>query len=87
MKNGGELFSMNYILKNRIVIDPEIQHGKPVILGTRVPITRIVGGLAGGMTIGEIMREYGVNEEDIRAALGYANELVEKEEFHFLPLR
>jgi hypothetical protein len=31
-------------------MDPEIQHGKLVIRGTRVPITRIVGGLAGGMT-------------------------------------
>lgn len=69
----------------RIVIDPEIQHGKPVIRGTRVPITRIVGGIAGGMTNEEIMKEYEVTDEDIRAALAYANELVEKEEFHSLP--
>ena len=70
----------------RIVIDPEIQHGKPVIRGTRVPITRIVGGIAGGMTNEEIMKEYDVTDEDIRAALAYANELVEKEEFHNLPV-
>lgn len=71
---------------NYIVIDPEIQHGKPVIRGTRVPITRIVGGLAGGMTIEEIIKEYDLTEEAIRAALTYANELLEKEEFHFLPV-
>jgi uncharacterized protein (DUF433 family) len=64
-------------MNERIVIDPEIQHGKPVIRGTRVPVTRIVGGLAGGMTKEEIMREYEVTEEDIEAALNYAAELIE----------
>ena len=72
-------------MNERIIIDPEIQHGKPVICGTRVPITRIVGGFAGGMTKEEIMREYEVTEEDIWAALSYANELIEAEEFHPLP--
>ena len=42
-------------MEERSVIDPEIQHGKPVIRGTRVPVTRIVGGLAGSMTKEEIM--------------------------------
>jgi uncharacterized protein (DUF433 family) len=73
-------------MNERIVIDPEIQHGKPVIRGTRVPVTRIVGGLAGGMTKEEIMREYEVTEEDILAALSYAVELIESEEFHPLPV-
>jgi uncharacterized protein (DUF433 family) len=59
-------------MNERIVIDPEVQHGKLVIRGTRVPITRIVGGLASGMTKEEIMREYEVTEEDIWAALSYA---------------
>jgi uncharacterized protein (DUF433 family) len=72
-------------MNNHIVIDPEIQHGKPVIAGTRVPVTRIVGGLAGGMTRAEIVREYGVSEEDISAALNYATELIELETFRPLP--
>ena len=72
-------------MNDRIIIDPDIQHGKPVIKGTRVPITRIIGGLAGGMTEEELMREYEVNNEDIRAALIYAGELIEEEEFHPLP--
>ncbi|MBM4277955.1 MAG: DUF433 domain-containing protein [Deltaproteobacteria bacterium] len=62
-------------MEERIVIDPEIQHGKPVIRGTRVPVTRIVGGLAGGMTKEEIMREYTVTDENIEAALNYAAKL------------
>ena len=72
-------------MNGRIVIDPEIQHGKPVIAGTRVPVARIVGGLAGGMTRGEIQQEYGVSEEDIAAALHYATELIETETFRPLP--
>ncbi len=63
-------------MNDRVVIDPEVQHGKPVIRGTRVPITRIIGGLAGGMTAEEIIREYQVTEQDIRAALSYATELI-----------
>jgi uncharacterized protein (DUF433 family) len=74
-------------MNERIVIDPEIQHGKPVIRGTRVPVTRIVGGLAGGMTKEEIMREYEVTDQDIGAALNYAAELIETEEFHPLPMQ
>ena len=48
--------------------------------------TRIVGGLAGGMTKEEIIREYEVTEEDIWAALNYATELIEAEEFYPLPV-
>ena len=72
-------------MSERVVIDPEIQHGKPVIRGRRVPIARIVGGLAGGMTKEEVMREYEVTEEDVLAALRYAADLIEAEEFHPLP--
>ena len=70
---------------DRIVIDPDIQHGKPVIKGTRIPVARIIGGLAGGMTKEDVLREYEVTEEDMRAALLYAGELIEEEEFHPLP--
>ncbi|RMH37481.1 MAG: DUF433 domain-containing protein [Nitrospirae bacterium] len=73
-------------MNERIIIDPELQHGKPVIRGTRVPITRILGGLAGGMTFEEICREYDVTVEDIRAAIKYAKELIEQETHHPLPI-
>ena len=74
--------TMNII--SRIIIDPEIQHGKPIIKRTRVPVTRIIGGFAGGMTKEELMKEYEIDEEDIRSALLYATQLIE-EEFHPLP--
>ena len=72
-------------MQERIVIDPTIQHGKPVIRGTRVPIVRVLGGLAGGMRPEDICREYGVTVDDIRAALTYATELIDLEEVHVLP--
>lgn len=73
-------------MDERITIDPELQHGKPVIRGTRVPVARILGGLAGGMTFDEIRREYDVSAEDIRAAIKYAEELVEQETQHPFPM-
>ena len=72
-------------MDDRIVIDPQIQHGKPVIRGTRVPVARIMGGLAGGMTKEEIVREYEISEEDVLAALNYAAQLIEGEVFRSLP--
>jgi uncharacterized protein (DUF433 family) len=73
-------------MNDRITIDPELQHGKPVIRGTRVPVARILGGLAGGMTFDEICREYDVAVEDIRSAIKYAEDLIEQETHHPLPM-
>lgn len=72
-------------MTDRITIDPAVCHGKPVIRGTRVPVSLVVGSLAGGMTFDEIQREYDVSSEDIRAALRFAGQLVEQESFHPLP--
>lgn len=57
-------------MNDRIIIDPNICHGKPVIRGTRLPVAFVVGSLAGGMSFEEIQREYELTPEDIRAALG-----------------
>lgn len=67
---------------DRIVIDPKICHGKPVIRGTRLPVTVIVGSLAGGMSFEEIQKEYDITGDDIRAALRFVGELAEQESFH-----
>jgi uncharacterized protein (DUF433 family) len=69
----------------RIVIDPAICHGKPVIRGTRVPVTMVVGSLAGGMTFESVQQEYDLTDEDIRAALRFVGEIAEQESFHPLP--
>jgi uncharacterized protein (DUF433 family) len=73
--------------KSRIVIDPGIMGGKPVIRGTRVPVQVIVGALAGGMTAEKVCKEYRVTPEDVQAALAYAAEALAEETVHALPRR
>ena len=72
-------------MNERIIIDSSIRHGKPVIRGTRVPVHRIIGSLAGGANPEEVCEEYGIIDVDVRAALEYAEALVEAEEAHPLP--
>jgi uncharacterized protein (DUF433 family) len=73
------------VLNDRIIIDPSICHGKPVIRGTRTPVAIVVGSLAGGMSFEEVQREYELTIEDVRAALKFAGELVDQEQHHPLP--
>lgn len=75
-------FADTPVMNDRVVIDPRICHGKPVIRGTRVPVSIVVGSLAGGMTFEEVEREYSLTRDDIRAALKFAGELVEQEQHH-----
>lgn len=63
-----------------IIIDPEVRFGKPVIRGTRVTVETVIGHLAGGMTMEEVAEEYGLTQDDIKAALGYATQVLTLEE-------
>ena len=63
----------------RITVDPQVRFGKPVIEGTRVPVSVIVGAIAAGDSWEEIGQEYRISEEDIRAALAYAANRLEEE--------
>lgn len=67
------------LLNNAITIDNEIQHGKPILTGTRIPIAIVIGSLAGGMSYEEVMEEYGVTQEQILASLAYFYELLNNE--------
>jgi uncharacterized protein (DUF433 family) len=67
------------VIAPRIAVDPLIRFGKPVIEGTRVPVSVIVGAVAAGDSWEEIAREYGITDEDIRAALAYAANRLEEE--------
>ena len=59
-----------------VVSDPEILGGAAIIKRTRIPIALILGHLAGGMSIKELLDEYDLKIEDVRAAFGYAAELI-----------
>jgi uncharacterized protein (DUF433 family) len=68
-----------------IIADPAVCHGKPVVKGTRVPAALLVGKVAGGMAIAEVADAYGISEDGVRAALGYAAMMLEEEEARALP--
>jgi uncharacterized protein (DUF433 family) len=70
----------------RVVVDPSVQHGKPVVASIRVPVARDLGGLAGGMSAAKIATEYGTTEDDVRVALDYARSLVDAQAYP-LPAR
>jgi len=65
-----------------VVSDSGILGGEAVIRGTRVPVSLILGHLAGGMSIDELVYEYDLTVEDIRAALGYAAKRIAEEAIH-----
>lgn len=67
-------------LAPRIIVDPSIRFGKPVIKGTRVPVDLIVAEVAGGMGLDDVAEEYGITTEDVKAALNYAAQLIAEEE-------
>jgi uncharacterized protein (DUF433 family) len=69
----------------RVVIDPKVMVGKPVIRGTRIPVELIVRMLSQGISETDILAEYPrLQAEDIRAALAYAAETLAHEDV--LPL-
>jgi uncharacterized protein (DUF433 family) len=62
-----------------ITVDNDIHHGKPVIKGTRVPVSLVLGQLAAGISYDELEKEFGISFEGIRAALRYAMDIVSHE--------
>jgi Uncharacterized conserved protein len=74
-------------LLDRIVIDPKVMVGKPVIKGTRLTVQYITGLLARGESVDEILQEYkGLTREDVLACLLFATEAVEDSTFVPLPM-
>ena len=56
----------------KVVVDPKVRHGKPMIKGTRVSVSVILGSIAGGMSVEEVAEEYGITRDDVLAAIEYA---------------
>lgn len=72
----------NNPLINRIVIDPEILAGKPIVKGTRLSVQYILGLMASGADSNEIISEYsGLTHEDIKACLLFASTTLDNNTF------
>jgi len=58
----------------RIVVDPEILNGVPVIKGTRIPVCVVLEMLEGGLAFDQILRQYpSLTREDLQAALHFSS--------------
>ena len=75
-------------LLDKIVVNPNIMTGKPVIRGTRLTVDHILNLLAHGSSFDEILDEYtGLKQEDIQACLLFAKKTLENTEFMPLVLK
>ncbi len=63
-----------------IIVEPRVRFGKPIIQGTRVPVDLVVGKVASGMNLKEVMKEYDLTKTQVLAALKYAADIVSSEE-------
>jgi uncharacterized protein (DUF433 family) len=72
--------------RERIVLDPKILVGKPVIRGTRIAVELVVDLLARGYTKENILRQYDhITAEDVQACLAYASETLRSERVYAIP--
>jgi uncharacterized protein (DUF433 family) len=68
--------------KERIVTDPTILCGKPVIKGTRLGVEFLLGLFAEGWTTEQVLNSYPqLKPEDLQALFAYSSECVRDEEF------
>jgi len=67
-------------LLQKIVINPKICHGKPIIKGTRIMVSVILENLAEGLSFEEIIENYpSLTIDDIKAAIFFASKLSNEE--------
>ncbi|MGA3024337.1 MAG: DUF433 domain-containing protein [Bryobacteraceae bacterium] len=73
-------------LSERIVVDPEVAAGKPVIRGTRLAVEFILELLAAGQSEEDLLANYpGLTREDILACLSYASYLAHEYKAYPIP--
>jgi uncharacterized protein (DUF433 family) len=76
-----EAIVMNW--QDRIVVDPAILVGKPVVKGTRLAVEFVIDLLAQGWTEAEVLKNYpGLTREDVLAGLAYAGERLRSEKVY-----
>lgn len=68
-------------MAQRIITNPKILAGKPIIKGTRIPVYLILNLLANGYTHERVVKAYPrLKKQDVIAALEYAQSLTKREE-------
>ena len=68
--------------KDRIVVDPQILLGKPVIKGTRISVELLLDRLSDGWSMEDILASYPhITRDDVLAALSFVAEIYREESF------
>jgi uncharacterized protein (DUF433 family) len=71
--------------EGRIVVNPSVLGGKPIVAGTRIPVSLILNLMAHGYDIDKILRAYpSLTRDDIKAAIAYAEARLNREEVRLL---
>ena len=76
-------------MNERIVVDPNVHFGKPCVAGTRIPVVNVLELVSEGVSFPEIIRDYypALTEEDVRACMRFAIDVVAAEEIHVAVVR
>lgn len=68
-------------MASRIVTNPNVLGGKPIIEGTRISVAFVLELLASGMTVDRVLQEYvNLTQDGVQAAIEYARQAVDAED-------
>ena len=71
--------------RERVVVNPQVCHGKACIVGTQIMVSVILDNLADDVSLVDILASYpSLKPDDIRAAIAYAADLT-REQFVAIP--
>jgi uncharacterized protein (DUF433 family) len=74
-------------LQRRIVVDPAVLAGKPIVRGLRISVEQVLRAKAAGISDDDLLRDYpDLEPDDIRACQAYAADVVAAERIYPLPL-
>jgi len=77
---------MDMPMNDRIMMNPDVLAGKPIVRGTRMSVEFVVGLLAQGWSIDDVLKEYDhLTREYILACLAYAHQLLADEKLYPAP--
>ncbi len=73
-------------MNDRIVSNPKVLGGKPCVKGTRIPVYMVLELVEAAIPFSEIRTRFypQLSEEDIKACVAYARQIVQNEEVHFV---
>lgn len=73
-------------MSERVVVNPDVCNGKPVVRGTRITVQTVLEFLAAGDSVEDVLEEYpSLTREDVQACLDYASKLMANH-YSVLPL-